>query len=501
MTDTLPSNVPKLDVSGANWAIWSLRFFVAIDAKGKWGHFDRTQPRLIPPLSTPFPLLMQTALAKVYQWDDDEHVSRYLLTQRIPDSTVMHLRGLLTVHAMWEAISREYSVKGAYAQTDLHTQFIESKCPEGGDVRVFLQDLRTKREELAAIGVIVDEKDYRSTVLSSLPNSLSNFASNVIAAARLTSGYNSINLDALIQMISKEYDRQQMKKCRNNAAKASKGKDKDNKAMSATQGKGKKKFPPGSCYNCGEKGHYKNKCPKLAKDKGKSKAEAGTASAAAEESDSEAEGVFCYFELSDFEGEDNHPEVDLLDVLVFEETQDREQGAIAPGVHFDNDMDMWEDSDSLPDLQSVSDTDDEAEYSDSEAGDWDSLSAGEEEAMDEGDFLDYESEIDGISQWSFGNDSFLADSEPEIYGISQLSCDDLDSNIVLSVTSDMKIDGHTELYDSGAGRHISPYRNNFINFISIPPKPFRAANKGTFYATGKGDLDVLVPNGSDWSTL
>jgi hypothetical protein len=238
----------------------------------------------------------------------------------------MHLCGLLTVHAMWEAISWEYSVKGVDAQTDLHTQFIESKCPEGSDVRVFLQDLCTKREELAAIGVIVDEKDYQSTVLSSLPNSLSNFASNVIAAAWLTSSSNAINLDALIQMISEECDRQQMKKCRNNAVKESKGKDKDNEAMLATQGKGKKKFSPGSCYNCGEKGHYKNMCPKLAKDKGKSKAEAGTASTAAEESDSEAKGVFCYFELPNFKGEDDHPEVDLLDVLVFEETQDREQG-------------------------------------------------------------------------------------------------------------------------------------------------------------------------------
>jgi hypothetical protein len=111
---------------------------------------------------------------------------------------------------------------------------------------------------------------------------------NVIAAAQLTSSSNAINLNALIQMISEEYDQQQMKKRRNNAAKVSKGKDKDNKAMLATQGKGKKKFPPSSCYNCREKAHYKNKCPKLAKDKGKSKAEAGTTCTAAEESDLEA---------------------------------------------------------------------------------------------------------------------------------------------------------------------------------------------------------------------
>jgi hypothetical protein len=74
-TDTLPSNVPKLDVSGANWAIWSLRFFVAIDAKGKWGHFDDTRPRPLPALNTPLPALTQTVLA----WNGlEESDTRYI---------------------------------------------------------------------------------------------------------------------------------------------------------------------------------------------------------------------------------------------------------------------------------------------------------------------------------------------------------------------------------------------------------------------------------------
>jgi hypothetical protein len=41
--------------------------------------------------------------------------------------------------------------------------------------------LRSKREELASVGVDIDEKDYRSTVISSLPTFLSNFASSQLA--------------------------------------------------------------------------------------------------------------------------------------------------------------------------------------------------------------------------------------------------------------------------------------------------------------------------------
>jgi transposase InsO family protein len=54
----------------------------------------------------------------------------------------------------------------------------------------------------------------------------------------------------------------------------------------------------------------------------------------------------------------------------------------------------------------------------------------------------------------------------------------------------------TELYDSGASRHMSPFRHRFKNYRSIPPHAITAANKRTFYAIGTGDLQVEVPNGS-----
>ena len=53
-----------------------------------------------------------------------------------------------------------------------------------------------------------------------------------------------------------------------------------------------------------------------------------------------------------------------------------------------------------------------------------------------------------------------------------------------------------ELYDSGASQHLSPYREHFINFVDITPKPIMAADKRTFDATGRGDLYVEIPNGN-----
>ncbi|KIJ08750.1 hypothetical protein PAXINDRAFT_62789, partial [Paxillus involutus ATCC 200175] len=106
------------------------------------------------------------------KWLKSENIAKHLLTQHIPDSTALRVRNLVNVAAMWKEIVREYTEKGAYAQTDLRTKFLESSWPTDGDVRQFLDDLRVKCNELAAIGVEIEEKDYRSTIIQSLPKYL-----------------------------------------------------------------------------------------------------------------------------------------------------------------------------------------------------------------------------------------------------------------------------------------------------------------------------------------
>jgi len=53
----------------------------------------------------------------------------------------------------------------------------------------------------------------------------------------------------------------------------------------------------------------------------------------------------------------------------------------------------------------------------------------------------------------------------------------------------------TELYDSGALWHMSPFCERFLNYKAIKPHAILAANKQAFYAVGTGDLRIEVPNG------
>ena len=146
LADTLPSSIPKLEASGLNWAIFSLHFQDAVEAKGYWGHFDGTDlcpvvtqtspPSTSATTETSATTTSPTAeeLAVIAQWDKDERSAKSLLTQKIPDSTLMRICNKKTIKEWWDAIVAKYTEKGAFAQTDLRTRFLESKCPDKGNV-------------------------------------------------------------------------------------------------------------------------------------------------------------------------------------------------------------------------------------------------------------------------------------------------------------------------------------------------------------------------------
>src|SRR6202789_1995850 len=243
LSDSLPSSIPKLDSTGLNWAIFSVRFQDAVEAKGFWGHFDGTIPRptsvAISVTTTDGATSTAVDAAAADQWDKDERSAKSLLTQKIPDSTLMRVHTKRTVQERWEAIVAEYTEKGAYAQTELRTKFLESKYTPKVSVREFLDGLRVEKEKLASVGVDIDEKDYRSTIISSLPVALANFASSQLASARLYAPLKTIASDSLISLIAEESERQKAQRSRWQGSK-SKDDDKD-EAMYVSQSSSKRK--------------------------------------------------------------------------------------------------------------------------------------------------------------------------------------------------------------------------------------------------------------------
>ena len=175
LADTLPSSVPKLDPTGSNWTVFLFRFQDAIDAKGFWGHFNGTSkmPEL-PTTGTP----SNKELAEKTQWEKDKRSSKSLLTQKLPDSTMVLIHSKKLVKERWDEVVKEYTLKSEYAKTGLRAKFLGMKYTDKGGVREFLEGLRLKKEELCQAGVEIEENDYFSVIISSLRAAMANFASS-----------------------------------------------------------------------------------------------------------------------------------------------------------------------------------------------------------------------------------------------------------------------------------------------------------------------------------
>jgi hypothetical protein len=431
-TDLLPSSVPKLLANGLNWTAFSMRFQDAVEAKGLWGHFDGTTTQ--PAVSNPPTTDEQEALTK---WVKDERTAKALLTHRIPDSTLIRVHGKASLKDRWELIVTEFSSKGAFAQADLRTHFMESRCPDRGNVREFLDGLRVKKEELATYGVGIEEKDYRSTIIKSLPPHLSAFASNLLAGAKLYSSTKTIDPDELITLVSEEYERHAAHKSRRPAHASGKAEDRDEAMFVSGNGKGKRpeRKPKGTCWNCGDKGHYKNKCPKPDKTQGDKKRDspkgAGSANAAVESDDEEGAAFF-----ADYDSDDELPQL-------------------------------------LSNCES--DSDDDC------ANDWFSEVSDDSENDRETEELPIADESDTCSLVSVDQEDAHA--------------------VCAEVNSAAENLPQTEVYDSGCTRHITPYRDAVTSYTPIPPKSFRAANRKNFNAVGMGEMRINVPNGATTSQL
>lgn len=309
ISNSLPSDVPKLTSDSVNWGIFKICFATAIKFKEKWSHFlgDAIKPSISKPTAT-----ADKTLAFI-EWKKSESTVYNLLLQCIHSSAVMKLYCHSTVANAWAALTKEYIQKGTFAQTQLRTNFLILKCPDKGDAHVFLDSICIKKEEPASVGVVINDKDYCSTIIGSLPPFLTPYANSLLTAAKLFSPpaasgssatFNEMDPDTLITIIADEYDCQHVQ-CEHHAAVKAGGKPEKNEAIAITPDKDKnsKKHGP-TCWECQEVEHvrrnYTKKKTKKEKETASDKPKAGgLANAVTATSDSEDNCVFSVEEVSD----------------------------------------------------------------------------------------------------------------------------------------------------------------------------------------------------------
>jgi gag-polypeptide of LTR copia-type/Zinc knuckle len=202
-------------------------------------------------------------------WDKEDKVAHQLLTQQLPDEVSMEVQDLKTVKAQWDTVKLEFSARSKHAKNNLKQEFLDMRCPRGGDIWAFLTSLWTKWNKIQAAGAKISDDEYKQTILWSIPGELAKFASNMQTAAEISN--TTLTMTHLIQSISEEANHMKSHRTYHQQG-PGKGKNVDttDEALAVTSSSGscnrRRKRRPGNCHNCGKAGHWARECCAPKKD-------------------------------------------------------------------------------------------------------------------------------------------------------------------------------------------------------------------------------------------
>ena len=493
--------IDKLDVRGKNWVSFKRNFTIAVRQKDVWEHFDGTSPRP-KPADDKAPTPAETKALK--EWTKAENTALYLLLLKIPEATLSKYVELDTVALMWTAITEEFQHKSLLARTTLRADFMSMRATQGADLHSEFDRVRAAYNELSSVGITISDGEYSSMLVSFLPSELASFVSQLSATAKLAQRLNTstqttansaagtgtaadadkpvIAPDLLMELALEEWDRRQLDK-------RSKAKVKDpgiaDTTLSSeklkTKGCTRPRKPVGVCWNCRGMGHKQDACSSLKKDKGgrdtPKPSQSGTPAGT---------GAIVLVFIDEIDS--------IAGVWAAAPTEDPVPHVHDPWSDDDNsvpeslsrpDADLPGDCNSLPELQSVSDS------SESSADDCHRGSAYTntvEPSPPCSEPVPVSVRLAGITTWL---EELPRPGEHE----DDAPVDDttaaavLPDNIANAVTPSQPID----LYDSGASHHMSPHRQDFA-LLSEAKMILNAANQQTFRAEGVGEMVIPVPN-------
>src|ERR1700678_195681 len=498
--------VPKLLADGSNWVTYRDRLRWALSARGLLDNITDSIPEPTnPTVNDPPPdpsdtaaIAAHTSLNRGYairieKWATAEATVKQCIASTVPDSIFNRIKAKKSAKDVWDAVTEIFEDRSTMVAIDLRLKLQSIKCGENEDVRTHFSKLAEMNERLASYGVTLTDHEYASILVGSLPSIYDPTLSSILAAAKLSK--TALNPDTVISLITDDHDRRAVKR---------KGrKDEKDEAYYAGEGsnggkRDRKTSKEG--YNCKKKGHLKADCwakgggkegqgPK-GKKAGEGKGEKGAGESGGEEREKEGEGVWAVADedevFEDWKSDSN----ETIDWSLLSDENFEEDSIDLPAQHIpDADpadkerlrsilfsckpdtLQKPDDNDSMPGLKSVSDSESDCEFMPGRATVTDS---------------DYE-----------GSESNLEDSDDEAYPY----CSDttLTGAVITGTAGTRKAE--SDLYDSGASRHMTPFRHRLIKFTSIKSRPIQAADKRTFHVIGKGDMYIKIPNEGKTTTI
>ena len=262
-------SIDKLDSS--NWITWKFQMRHLLLAKGLWGYVDGTE------------VLREDASAQ--ERADFKKASQKAfstIVMAISTSQLYLVTSFDEPKDAWGALRDHYERDTLADKLMLKKQYFRTEMMEGTSIEAHMKHIKELTDKLAAIGAPISEEDKVVTLLGSLPKSYSTLVTALEARENVSLSYVQQSLIHEEQKLNGELNLQPVDSRRNAGQNTS-------ALIGRLNGKGQFKKP--RCYNCGEIGHFRRRCPKKQEGHG-TKANHQARPAEVKDSESEEPGAF-----------------------------------------------------------------------------------------------------------------------------------------------------------------------------------------------------------------
>ena len=197
-----------------NWVAWKAQMTLMLRVNKVWGHCDGT---IIPPeVNEP---------CAFDKWDTADEVAKLLISGNIKSAQFMHVAQAITAKQMWDNLTSVHEMRGQQSITALRCTLYHTKAVEGDDIVAHMNTMRSYQVTLHQMGLKVNDEDFKSILVSSLPITWDAFTASYLGSQ---TGNAVMTSQELVAIIRDEYNH------RKTVPGAEEGQDEGNLSMTMT---------------------------------------------------------------------------------------------------------------------------------------------------------------------------------------------------------------------------------------------------------------------------
>src|SRR6267154_2345952 len=190
-------------------------------------------------------------------WKKHDQIAKTLLLINIADAQMVHVSEAKSSKEVWDNLTTIHQSRGQQSITAARRTFYGLQAEEGVNIPEHINEMRKQQSRLHQMGCKIDEEDFKSTLVMSLPGSWDSYTSSYLGTHTGTKGDtgSGITSQELISLLIDKYNRRVSQR---------ESGDKTYYAKNTAKGKKQKveKIDNGRnvCSICGRNNHLTEKC-------------------------------------------------------------------------------------------------------------------------------------------------------------------------------------------------------------------------------------------------